>query len=467
MSGADEGAVAAVAATGGCISNKRPRSVPHLPMEIVATEILARLTVKTLLRFRSVCKAWRTAISSDLSLVSAHQKHQPPPSSLLIFPVLMCGRPDDDHRRCCAAEEEEEEEEEKKSCSSMGFYLWDPPLATSSVTLVHAVDDMPPGERRCPRVPHRALAHCDGLVLVATSEGNVHLFNPSARQAVTLPWSPGGVAPPNFHGHQAFGLGRDPRSGAYKAARYFHRQVLVVATGCHELTTGMEVFTVGVDRRWREMAMQPPYPVIPGRTAASFKGSLIWTVDEYHLGGGATSAPGFLRLSLEDEAFGVTPPPPCSHPRLDYACCGVSELRGELCVFRMVEPDSALEMWMGDDAVSPRWELRHAIRDAVWSSNLPRPVLALDDGIVFHVQGSSHYHGYACGYSFQTRAFEEIAKMHSLRGYHYTRRGASIAVANKFFVIPYRESLLQLPCLVPPPTEPAAALATTSLHCPR
>lgn len=97
----------------------------------------------------------------------------------------------------------------------------------------------------------------------------------------------------------------------------------------------MEVFTVGVDRRWREVATQPPYPVIPGRTAASFKGSLIWTVDEHH--SGDATAPGFLCLSLEDKTFGVTPPPPC-HPRLDYACCGLSELRGELCAFRMVEP---------------------------------------------------------------------------------------------------------------------------------
>lgn len=70
----------------------------------------------------------------------------------------------------------------------------------------------------------------------------------------------------------------------------------------------------------------------------------------------------------------------------------------------------------------PRWELRHAIRDAVRSPYLPRPVLALDDGIVFHD------HGYACSYSFHTRDFEEIVNMHSLRG--YTRRGA---IAQQFF----------------------------------
>jgi hypothetical protein len=75
----------------------------------------------------------------------------------------------------------------------------------------------------CRCVNHDALAYCDGLVLVATGEGAVHLFNPSARQTATLPSSPGGVAPRYTPRHQAFGLGRDPRFGAYKAARYFNR----------------------------------------------------------------------------------------------------------------------------------------------------------------------------------------------------------------------------------------------------
>lgn len=78
--------------------------VPQLPMDI-----LARLPVKTLLRFRSVCKAWRSVMTCHW-LISAHQPQ--PSSSLLVFPVLMCRRPDDDHRRYAAAES-------NKSCGSM------------------------------------------------------------------------------------------------------------------------------------------------------------------------------------------------------------------------------------------------------------------------------------------------------------------------------------------------------------
>ncbi|CAL5030584.1 unnamed protein product [Urochloa decumbens] len=401
---------------GRCI-RKRPmlrtdtdsgRTVPQLPLEIVTMEILSRLPVKSLLRFRSVCKAWRSVISDDLSLVGSHLQHQPQASSLLVFPVLMCGRPDhDDHHRYAA------EKEKQRSCSSMAFYRWEPSPLAKAVSLVHAVDGMAPMQR-CPFVPHDVLAHCDGLVLVATRE------------------------------RKAFGLGRDPRSGAYKAARYFHREVLVVATGWDELTTGMEVFTIGTDRRWREVATQPPYPVIPGRTATSFKGSLLWTVDEAYLGVGAT-APGFLRLSLEDETFGVTPPPPC-HPRLNYFSSTLSELRGELCVGRTLEPN-ILEMWMSEDAVRPRWERRYAIRDAVQPPYLPHPVAASDERIVFHdLQGSDSDHSdvFVCDYSFRTQAFKRIVKMHRLRGYHHERPGAGIAAAAQIFVIPYRENLLQL-----------------------
>jgi hypothetical protein len=104
----DDGSVgsgADAATGGGCTNNWRRRTddAGGLPLEILTTEILARLPVKSLLRFRSVCKAWRAVISDDLSLVSAHLRHhQPDPSALLIFPVLMCKRPGDDHCRYAA-----------------------------------------------------------------------------------------------------------------------------------------------------------------------------------------------------------------------------------------------------------------------------------------------------------------------------------------------------------------------------
>jgi hypothetical protein len=172
----------------------------------MVTEILARLPVKSLLRFRSVCKAWRSTISDDASFVLAHLHHQP--SSFLIFP-------------CLAPADEDDGDSSGGGSGSIALYRW---VATTpaAASLVHAAD-MP-----CHRhswEPHDVLAHCDGLVLVPTCH-EVRLFNPAARQVATLPWSLGSEAPPRLPGpHQAFGLGRDPRSGAYKVARFFYRQV--------------------------------------------------------------------------------------------------------------------------------------------------------------------------------------------------------------------------------------------------
>ena len=111
----------------------------------------------------------------------------------------------------------------------------------------------------------------------------------------------------------------------------------------------------------------------------------VWTADEERAGG--VAAPGFLRLSLEDETLGVTSPPPC-RPRLDYARSSLAELRGQgqLCVARMVErvlvPGAVDERGRRAFTVGD-WEQRYAISivDPARPGQ-PRPVALLDHRIV-------------------------------------------------------------------------------------
>jgi hypothetical protein len=70
-----------------------------------------------------------------------------------------------------------------------------------------------------------------------------------------------------------FGFGRDLRSDVYKAARFFHRDILDSPFPTCNL--GMEVFTIGEDDCWRETVAKPPCPFLTGRTTTFFKGSLI------------------------------------------------------------------------------------------------------------------------------------------------------------------------------------------------
>jgi hypothetical protein len=133
----------------------------------------------------------------------------------------------------------------------------------------------------------------------------------------------------------------------------------------------MEVFTIGADRCWRELATAPAHCALPCRTAAAFMGSLIWPVNDDKGYRNGAAPLGFLRLSLDDETLGVTPTPPC-HPRLNHDTCALSEHRGKLCcLVRPVpvapDPDRVLEMWMTDDVVRAQWEWLYAIRDAVRS----------------------------------------------------------------------------------------------------
>ncbi|XBH74373.1 hypothetical protein VPH35_101337 [Triticum aestivum] len=239
---------------------------PQHMTELVSAKILLRLPVNSLLRFRCVCKAWRDTIDNDF-FVRAHLRLRAESTFTLIAPHVKAA-----DGRITAA----------------GLYSMQ-----DAATLVHPMpmgaDYSVPGTTN---VSHD-LAHCDGLVLV----------------------------PSDTVGHQAFGLGHDPRSKAYKVARFFYGRVLTSRSP---------------SERWRETAAPPPYHVLPGRTATFFKDSLLWTVEELLL----REAPGFIRFKLDDES-----------PSLDYAAASLAELRAELCAARHEADygDGSHETWICRD----------------------------------------------------------------------------------------------------------------------
>ncbi|CAM0908915.1 unnamed protein product [Alopecurus aequalis] len=333
----------------------------YLPHELVVSEILVRLPVKTLLRFRCACKAWRDTISDDTSFSQAHvRRHQQQkgrPSSLLIAPYIKIVDPDG---------------ENLDSTDTPGLYHWEENQRQDGVTtLVHDMAWLPVEDFWQTR---HGFAHCDGLVMLPDAEGTVRVLNPATRRSLTLPWSPNSTGSwrPLFEGENTFGFGRDPSSGSYKIARFFH----------HDPQTdsfGEEVFTVGEDSCWRETAAKPPYPFIEGRTATFLKGSLIWTVHLksriYHVAG----VPGFVRFSLEDESFRVMAAPRWYHGH-NYEESRLAELHGELALARLNE--ELVEIWMCDDVDDgspPRWARRHVLK---FPSRI-HPIAVFDDGVVF------------------------------------------------------------------------------------
>ncbi|KAM3227432.1 hypothetical protein ACQJBY_059299 [Aegilops geniculata] len=406
-------------------SRKRKRKSPtDLPEELVF-EILARLPVKSLLRFKSVSKAWRAAISGP-AFTRAHLEHsaskreQSP--SLLITPHALDGAI-------------EGEVWPTTFSTRVRFYRWQPGRPSEAARLVHGEDFR--GEFGC--VCH--MVHCDGLVLLPTN-ASVYLFNPATRDALTLPESNPNKVPVPHDFCLPVGLGLDPRSGRYKVARAFFRYVEPLTYAFH---MGMQVYTVGdAAACWRETATDPPYPPAEWLTAKSVKGRMFWVMDTDHV---KTPCPrGLLRFSLEDETFGVTGMPDSLDPALGKSFL-LEVVRGELC---LVASSSArpgpqpVSIWTlvllqddGDDDINSCWERRYLIN----MDPIGRPIaLVTGDGLLFH----AHHRLYR--YGLRTAELTEVCELGALR---YQRRRAGTFEPHGqdiffFNVIPYVESMVRL-----------------------
>ncbi|KAM3346087.1 hypothetical protein ACQJBY_020551 [Aegilops geniculata] len=312
-----------------------------MPSEL-ALEIMAWLPVKSLLRFRCVCKAWRDTISNDAAFHRAHLRAQPP--RLLISTST--------------------EEDRMNKVTTIGLYV-----SEESAALADAID--------LPEDHTYYFSHCNGLVLMPTN-GVVRVLNPATRRLLPLPWSPNGVSLAPTEGlysvfHQLFGIGYDFRSDTYKVARFFFRPKEPAPTGGYHRSFGMEVFTIGVDEHWRETVEKPPYAVDITGTSAFSRGSLFWTIDHTEPVGGESPS-GFLPFRLEDESFSVTPPPPCCEG-LVYEMSYLSELHGELSVAHPGPNCESIEIWTCNDVDTnpPQWTLRY-----IFNNYCPQPAEGLD-----------------------------------------------------------------------------------------
>ncbi|XBI76829.1 hypothetical protein VPH35_070022 [Triticum aestivum] len=340
-----------------------------LPHDLIVSDILVRLPVKSLLHLSCVCKAWRTTISDDPSFSQAHLRrlHQQnkKPCSLLIAPRITV--------------EAAEPWMISHEISAPGLYLWEeskPDVAT----LLHGTSSFPTEDEWA---RHR-FAHCDGLVMLPT-EDTVRVLNPVTRQVVVLPWSPNIVTS---------GVWLRTRSSHQRLeGRFFYRECL------GEDALGMEVFTIGKDHCWRETVPRPPSCFVATQTAIFFKRSLIWTVDHESLmyedlcPDEIADVPCFVRFSLENESFNIMTGPPWYRGPNKFKP-GLAELSGELA---MPRPGyESVEVWMCDDVESinpPRWERRVSndeivfrdMSDCLWRQTHQRVE------IMFHMEALRYY----------------------------------------------------------------------------
>ncbi|CAN6247520.1 unnamed protein product [Urochloa humidicola] len=419
-------------------TRKRKASTPDAPLpelsEEIIIEILVRLPVKSLLRCRSVCKAWRDTISDDPVFIRAHLRHsatkweQDP--TFIITPVtydrLVPGKT-----------------EPASFSNHISFYQWQQSSASdgdgAAARFLHAKDFA--GEFNC----HCYSAHCDGLVLAPTDK-KLYLFNPATRESITLPDSERNDLRYPAKACHCAGLGLDPRTGKYKVFQAFYRCISAGFLSDVHLM-GMEVFTVGGDGGvWREMMSRPPYPVSRWQTGVHVKGFMYWFIDGYHHYENEKAPRGLLRLSLANEVFDVTELPESLDPALLGYSCSLDVLHGRgLYLTARNDDESSVTIWMmqvDDDGAQGQWVQRYY----VCLQNVCHP-MALIGGTRLLLRHGCVLYGHDSGAS-------ELATVCELDRIRYQgRRTREWNNLWTFNVNPYTESLVRLTAAAGEPSE--------------
>ncbi|KAL6846997.1 hypothetical protein ACP4OV_023166 [Aristida adscensionis] len=311
---------------------RRRLTAAVLPDDLLFSDVLARLPVRSLARFRCVCRLWRAGIA-DPAFVRRHldlSRAAGRPPSLLVVPREF--DPDDVYA----------------ASGDISFHRL-PFLPAAAETAELMLEQAWPEGISC----LVGLAHCDGLVAVATATDRVFVCNPATREFAALPLG--------SHNADAdrrdfaavpvpvVALGFDRWRSRYVVARLFHRTF-----GDTPDDIGHEVFTLGggggaAGGAW-ERTEDPPHAVACARPACTRRAFYWFTT---------VAQPRLLRFGLQDRAFDVVSRPGAGGWN---AVDDMAELDdGKLCYVHAAG-DAAFQVWTADDAPALEWSLRCRIR---------------------------------------------------------------------------------------------------------
>ncbi|CAM0880074.1 unnamed protein product [Alopecurus aequalis] len=339
---------------------------PVIPDEIVFDEILVRLPVKSLTRFKSVSKTWH-AIISDPCFIRSHlqqsakdKQHKKP--SFLIAPHTLDMVIDGEAWPTTFS-------------NHITFYSWE--AGQDYASLVHSTTFH--GEFESVY----GMVHCDGLVLLSTN-ANLYVFNPAIHDVLKVC-----DGQKDVFSYRTVGLGLDPRTNKYKIARFFYRAL----NFCERTySVGMEIFTIGgddTDMCWRSIVEDPSVPIQPGPGAVMhFEGSLYLLVSDKLVERRPTQ--GVLRFDLQDETFSFISLPPklFSSEQLYFI-----ELGGELCLAQGLA-DGKQVIWMSRRSGDGHEWVRHRVivfqELFVTLSVIPKDVLLLRSGNCLYHYDDTH-----------------------------------------------------------------------------
>ena len=256
----------------------------------ITVEILKRLPVKSLLRFKCVSKWWRSLISSS-NFAGIHLGRIRSESHLGMASSIILSRYGDS----LLSLDPQNEEDGPQQAMELEFPM-------------------------LPYFPYYVKGHCDGLICCVVNDGSqgfLLLYNPSIREYRKMP------VPPNFRStRECFGLGFDASTQDYKIVRIPSMYCRLKVPG---FVPKVEVFSLK-SYSWRTLPDEdtPPYFVEHVFQATVANGGLYWLAEE-----GDSLRCVILRFDLSSDKFKVVPPPP---DELKRNISWIGSLKDQLCV---------------------------------------------------------------------------------------------------------------------------------------
>lgn len=299
-----------------------------LPPDLVAAEVLTRLPVKSLMRFKCVSKLWRSTISQDPDFSKAHRARQ---HSASLF--ITC--PDADNSLRC-------------------FYSPLPPPPSKPgeepvvVPQLHQFTIAPDSASDSPCKYNGATEVINGLFCLHAGN-RAWICNVSTREIRELPFSSDLENARAFH--YFFGL----PSTSKKEYKLFKTCLLPKMSKTTNLFDyyhrTCEILTLGKDLLWRRpwtLLDNPQIDLVLDQTSVYINGSLCcWHRNAYTL----------IVFNFEDESFQmIGPPPKASGSRIDEDGSLLLQFRGHFALLRQKEElsgrvvpwlvDQKLHLWV-------------------------------------------------------------------------------------------------------------------------
>lgn len=303
------------------------------PHEIIV-DILSRLPVKSLMRFRCVCKQW-LSLTYDKHFINMHMKRHS--GFIISYGEIV------EH---CRYEQ--------------NFVILSKDGTTPTDKLkfeIHSEEN-------------RVLPSCNGLICFYGC-GSIYLCNPGTREIISLP--PTTARAKNF----SCGFGFDPLAKQYKVVKLINptlrypvkRRPIIDVSHC-------EVLTIG-DESWRNIG-NPPFRLFGDPVFV--QGFLHWKVSHIH-----NTDKLIVSFDIGAETFGVIPHPECLSLQKRYTIY-LLVLGGYLCILDRYFEDRncIIELWILEDYSARTWVKERIVLPSEEKFTAAEPVAMINGEILLH-----------------------------------------------------------------------------------